>query len=57
MIEYDTNLSAGVICSAKNVLEKEFGCIHRKVISKLMPNGEIHAKGQNLGASAFWNIE
>ena len=57
MIEYDTNLSAGVICSAKNVLEKEFGCIHRKVISKLMPNGEIHAKGQNLGASAFWDIE
>ena len=54
MIMDDLNLSAGVICSAKNVLDGEFGAIHRRKVSELMPNGEIHTRGQNIGASAFW---
>lgn len=57
MIQDDLSLSAGVICSAKNVLDREFGAIHRQKVSKLMPDGEIHTIGQNLGTSAFWNSE
>lgn len=57
MIQDDLLLSAGVICSAKNVLDREFGAIHRQKVSKLMPDGEIHTIGQNLGTSAFWNSE
>ena len=57
MIQDDLLLSAGVICSAKNVLDREFGAIHRQKESKLMPDGEIHTIGQNLGTSAFWNSE
>lgn len=57
MIKDDLDLSAGVICSAKNVLDKEFGAIHRQKVSVLMPSGEIHTIGQNIGASAFWSNE
>lgn len=57
MIQNDLCLSAGVICSAKNVLDREFGAIHRQKVSVKMPDGEIHTKGQNLGTSAFWNSE
>ena len=57
MIIEDLKISVGVICSAKNVLDKEFGAIHRKKVSSLMPNGEIYTKGQNLGGTAFWNSE
>ena len=57
MIREDLCLSDGVICSAKHVLDREFGAIRRHRVSKLMPNGEIHTKGQNIGASAFWNSE
>ena len=57
MIRDDLGLSDGVICSAKNVLDREFGAIHRKKVSRLMWNGEIHTQGQNIGASAFWNPE
>lgn len=55
MIQNDLNLSPGVICAAKNVLDGEFEAIHRRKVSRLMWNGEIHTKGQNLGASSFWN--
>ena len=57
MIQDDLLLSAGVICSAKNVLDREFGAIHRQKVSKLMSDGEIHTIGQNIGVSAFWNSE
>lgn len=57
MIQDDLSLSAGVICSAKNVLDSEFGAIHRQKVSKLMPDGEIYTIGQNIGVSAFWNSE
>lgn len=57
MIQDDLLLSAGVICSAKNVLDREFGAIHRQKVSKLTSDGEIHTIGQNLGTSAFWNSE
>ena len=55
MIREELDLSDGVICSAKNVLDREFGAIRRQRVSKLMPSGEIHTQGQNIGASAFWN--
>ena len=57
MIQDDLLLSAGVICSAKNVLDREFGAIHRQKVSKLTSDGEIYTIGQNIGASAFWNTE
>lgn len=57
MIQDDLLLSAGVICSAKNVLDREFGAIHRQKVSKLTSDGEIHTIGQNIGASAFWDTE
>lgn len=57
MIQDDLLLSAGVICSAKNVLDREFGAIHRQKVSKLMPDGEIYTIGQNIGVSAFWDTE
>ncbi len=55
MIQEDLNLSAGVICAAKNVLDREFEAIRRQKVSHLTPQGEIHTTGQNIGASAFWN--
>lgn len=55
MIATDLNLSFGVICAAKNVLDREFEAIHRRKVSRLMWNGEIHTKGQNLSGSSFWN--
>ena len=57
MIQDDLLLSAGVICSAKNVLDREFGAIHRQKVSKLTSDGEIYTIGQNIGASAFWDTE
>ncbi len=57
MIAEDLDLSFGVICSAKNVLDREFEAIHRRKVSRKIWNGEIHTKGQNLGASSFWNSE
>ena len=57
MISEDLGLSDGVICSAKNVLDQEFGAIHRKIVAKKIWNGEIHRTGQNIGGSAFWNSE
>ena len=57
MIREDLDLSDGVICSAKNVLDREFEAIHRRKVSEKVWNGEIHTKGQNLGASSFWNSE
>ena len=55
MLKEDLDLTDGVICSAKKVLDKEFGAIHRHKVSKKVSNGEIHTLGQHLGASAFWN--
>ena len=57
MIQDDLLLSAGVICSAKNVLDREFGAIHRQKVSKVTSDGEIYTIGQNIGASAFWDTE
>lgn len=57
MIEEDLNLSAGVICSAKNVLDREFEAIRRCKVSEKTWNGEIHTKGQHICASSFWNSE
>ncbi len=55
MLKEDLDLTDGVICSAKKVLDKEFGAIHRHKVSKKVSNGEIHTLGQHLGTSAFWN--
>ena len=57
MIREDLDLSDGVICAAKNVLDREFGAIHRRRVSHRIWNGEIHTEGQNIGGSAFWNSE
>ena len=57
MIQTDLDLSVGVICSAKNVLDREFGAIHRRKVSKQREGGEIRTIGQNLGTSAFWDCE
>lgn len=57
MIHEDLDLSPGVICAAKNVLDREFEAIHRRIIAKKEWNGEIRRKGQNIGASSFWNSE
>lgn len=57
MIREDLDLSDGVICAAKNVLDREFGAIHRRKVSHKIWNGEIHTQGQNIGGSAFWNSE
>lgn len=57
MIREDLALSDGVICAAKNVLDREFGAIHRRKVSHKIWNGEIHTQGQNIGGSAFWNSE
>lgn len=57
MIIDDLNIKVGVICSAKKVLDKEFGAIHRRKVSMLNADGEIRTKGQNLGGTAFWDNE
>lgn len=57
MIQTDLNLSVGVICSAKNVLDREFGAIRRHKVSKQKTNGDIYTIGQNIGTSAFWDCE
>ena len=57
MIQTDLDLSVGVICSAKNVLDREFGAIHRRKVSKQKTNGDIYTIGQNIGTSAFWDSE
>ena len=57
MIREDLDLSDGVICAAKNVLDREFEAIHRRRVSHRIWNGEIHTEGQNIGGSAFWNSE
>lgn len=56
-ISVDLNLSSGVICSAKNVLSKEFEAITRKLETEKIAEGKYRRKGQHLGASSFWNIE
>ena len=54
-IQKDLKLSPGVICSAKNVLDREFEAILRQYESKVYADGSIRRKGQHLGSSAFWN--
>lgn len=56
-IKNDLNLSPGVICSAKNVLSKEFEAIARKLETEKVAEGEYRRKGQHLGVSSFWNYE
>lgn len=57
MMQADLDLSDGVICSAKNVLSKEFEAIHRHIIAGKNWNGEIRRTGQRIEASSFWNSE
>ena len=51
MIQDDLLLSAGVICSAKNVLDREFGAIHRQKLSKLTADAEIYTIVNNLAGA------
>ena len=54
MIAMSTNLSASVICSAKNVLQKEFGAIRRSRVSEKVGENTFRNLGQHLSANGFW---
>ena len=54
-IEMDLNISSSVICSAKGVLDEEFGAIVREKVSEKIGENEFKTIGQHLSGSAFWN--
>ena len=53
-ISNDLNTSPQSICSAKAVLDNEFGAIIKSRVSEKTHKGEFRNLGQHLTANAFW---
>ena len=54
-IAAELDVSESTVCSAKNVLEKEFEIITKKKVSEKFFDGMFRTLGQRIEPSAWWN--
>ena len=54
-IAAELGVSESTVCSAKNVLDKEFAIIAKKNISEKLHDGTFRTLGQIIEPSAWWN--
>ncbi|MBE6782997.1 MAG: hypothetical protein E7536_03190 [Ruminococcaceae bacterium] len=51
----DLNIGVDTVTSALNVLEKDFGAIKRKIVTRKTQNGEYRCDGLEITTCAWWN--